>query len=120
MRHRFFHLLASPLLWAAVVLALVQAWQTPLTDQQGWQQATGSAVTQPAVHAAPATAAALSDAGLWSLADVLSEEPEWPQATWLAVRAHGLRGPLLAAATPVWPFRGPDALLRPPTALPCV
>jgi len=118
MRHRFFHLFALPLLCAAVLLAVVQAWQTPLDDPQDRAHPPYSAGFQQAVLEAPATAAALCDAGPWSLADVLSEEPEWPQSAWSAVRVHVPRGSLLAAATPACPFRGPDALLRPPTALP--
>lgn len=118
MRHRLFHTLALPLLWAAVLLALGQAWQAPLVGPETFTEIAFGTETKTAPHER-APAAVLSEGGLWSLSDLLSEDPEWPQAALSAARAHPGRATLLAAATPPWPFRGPDVLLRPPTVLHC-
>ena len=118
MRHRLSHILTLPLLFAAVLFALAQAWQAPLAGQEALNQFALSTETKTALHGGP-TAAVLPDLGLWSSSDLHSEEPEVPQLTLPAARAHVERGKLLGFATPPWPFRGPDKLLRPPTALHC-
>lgn len=118
MRHCLFHILALPLLFAAVLFALAQAWQAPLSVQEALGQSAFSAETKTALHECP-TAAVPPDLGLWSSSDLHSEEPEVPQPTLPAARAHAERGKFFALATPPWPFRGPDRLLRPPTTLHC-
>ena len=118
MRHRLFHILALPLLFAAVLFALAQAWQAPLAGQEALSQFALCTETKTALHECP-KAVVLPDLGLWSSSDWHSEEPEVPQPTLPAARTHGERGKLFATSTAFWPFRGPDKLLRPPTVLHC-
>lgn len=118
MRHRLLRILALPLLFAAVLFAFAQAWQAPLAGQEALSQFAFITETKTALHKCP-TAAVLPDLGLSSSSDLHSEDPEAPHPTLATTRAYVEQSKLLASITPPWPFRGPDKLLRPPTALHC-
>lgn len=109
MHPRFTSILALPLLVVAVLFALAQAWQVPPAGQS-----VVSLTEKIALHEVPA-AALLAEL---VVTDLGSDETELLPLALPAARAIDERGAFFDAASTPWPFRAPDQLLRPPTALP--
>ena len=110
MLRRLLALVAFPLLLAAVLLALVQAYPAPLA----------MFATPTAQNAEPIQLNFYDMAGIAGAADLSSEEPEPLQASAPATRTSAERSQWLTAAHTGWPLRAPDEPLRPPMALPLI